>query len=354
MVQFRVGKVVVVALLEATKVTLEHVGVQRMELAERGVDDSRKLMSLYGEVRRLKDYLHRCVGAFREDAELDIADGDLPLLSACCKRGAEAADLRLSTCTDMRERNLLQQRRDLLLDWAVELAADRQLTLPLTAMPNSSSPLIRSMQSRIMQKLARSQPTAGMPTTTTTPFAGAPGVGNEISASIAAGVGRPADGPAAATQSNESRTAAATVEESEPEPPRLLDISRIRDQRLRAIMALDLRALSRAIAASDYRLAAVHLTSVLEGAILDHAMPRTLEFGLHGTPESWNPQEVLLRVFGEECGPRERAAAYHVFATLSLLHPAQQLKVPIVVTAVSFKKNLEFVELALRRMGFTT
>ena len=155
MVLFRVDKVVVVTLLEATKSTMEQVGAQRMELADRGVEDSRRLITLYGEVRRLKDYLQRCVGAFRDQVEIDLAEEDLPLLTACCRRGAELADHRMTSCTDMRERSLIQGKRDLLIDWAVELAQEPMLDLPLPNVMPALSPAMRGLRMRISQKFAR-------------------------------------------------------------------------------------------------------------------------------------------------------------------------------------------------------
>ncbi len=424
MVLFRVEKVIVVTLLEATKTTMEQVGVQRMELAERGVDNSRQLVTLYGDLRRLKDYLQRCVGAFRDRVELDLAEEDLPLLTASCRRGAEMADQRLSATTDLRERGMVQSKRDLLIDWAVELASEPLFELPLESVMPSLSPAMRGLRMRLTQKFARRTlgggtnpyedqlqplpsdmsgpmpPFEPAPTSDWDPPSRAPAQPNLPSsppsrnrshmpfaphpAALAAATGHgapaataglthypqppaPVAAPApAAPHTPPPLRSPYAPPEREPQPvvtaeaeevvetSRLLEVSSIRDPRLRAMMALDLRALERAIGANDYRLAAVHLTSVLEGAIIDHAIPRTLDLGLSGMPDTWNPQDVLLRIFGDNCQPRDRAAAYHVFAARSLIHPALQLKSPIVVTGLAFKKHLEFVAQSLRLMGFTS
>ncbi|MGE3171417.1 MAG: hypothetical protein AB7O97_02250 [Planctomycetota bacterium] len=379
MVLFQVDKVVVVTLVDAAKTTLEQVSALRMEQAERGVEDARHLVSLYGDLRRLKDYLQRCVGAFRDQVELDLAEEDLPLLTACCRRGAEVTDQRLSSCTDGRERTLLQNRRDLLLDWAVELATEPLLELPLPGVAPSLSPAMRGLRMRISQKFAREKlhttgydqigqmpPLDGPLGGLDTPIAPAPSrlqlpsfdpeplphsqphTLPPMSPTLRAREPQlQADPEPAANVGLESPSG------PEPDAPRLLAVGSIRDPRLRAMMALDLRALDRATAANDYRLAAVHLTSVLEGAVIDHALTRTMDLGLSGTPDTWNPQEVLLRIFGDQCAPRDRAAAYHVFAARSLMRPALQLKTPLVVTAVTYRKHVEFVAHALRTMGYT-
>jgi len=357
MVLFRVDKVVVVALVDATKTTMEHVGAQRMELADRGVDDTRRLMGLYGDLRRLKDYLQRCVGAFRDRVDLDISAEDLPLLAGCVRRCAELTDQRMTSCVDLRERALLQARRELLIDWAVEFSNEPMRELPLPKLTAATSPAMRGMRTRISQKFAQRRaagshepyigPLQSMPSDLSGPLPD----GEE---STTAGASDAATGTAPALPAP-APAATATAEPAEPvaETAPLLEVARVHDPQLRAIMAVDLRSLERAIAASDFRLAAIHLTSVLEGALTDHAISRTRDLGLSNTPDAWNPQDVLLRVFGEACEVKDRAAAHQLFQCCNLIHPAQQLKTPIVVTALAFRKHYEFVGLALRRMGFT-
>src|SRR5215510_10866498 len=159
MVLFRVDKVVVVALVDATKTTMEHVGAQRMELADRGIEDTRRLMGLYGDLRRLKDYLQRCVGAFRDRVDLDISAEDMPLLAACVRRCAELTDQRMTSCVDLRERALLQARRELLIDWAVEFTNEPLRELPLPKLSAATSPAMRGMRTRIAQKFAQRRAT---------------------------------------------------------------------------------------------------------------------------------------------------------------------------------------------------
>lgn len=357
MVLFRVDKVVVVALVDATKITMEHVGAQRMELADRGIEDTRRLMGLYGDLRRLKDYLQRCVGAFRDRVDLDISAEDLPLLAACTRRCAELADGRLTSCVDTRERALLQSRRDMLIDWSVEFTEEPVRELPLPKTTAATSAAMRGMRTRMSQKFAQRRATGSHDPyrdslqSVPSDLAGPMPMGD--APAIGAGAPIEATGHAMAEKAAPPAPAATVEVLASPTTVPLLEVVRIRDPQLRAIMALDLRALERAMDSSDYRLAAVHLTSVLEGALTDHAIFRMHDLGLSGTPDGWNPQDVLLRVFSENCEVKDRAAAHQLFQCCYLIHPAQQLRTPIVVTALAFRKHYEFVGLALRRMGYT-
>jgi len=379
----RMDKVVVVTLLEAVKIAIERIGSYRMELADRGVEDTRRVVATYGDVRRLKDYLQRCVGAYREEVDLDLAAEDLPLLAACCRHGAEHMDLRLGTCTNSRDRDLLQQKRGLLADCAVEFATDPLLELPLPRQGASLTPAMRSLRMRLARKLDQlaMQRPAREPDTSrpeaepaSEPALPDPGLGGRAAgsspsvgprqwpASSALTVNGPAStlaaAPSTATSPGIDADEGALVGVSPEAGPVAsmslgLDVRRICHPQLRALMALDLRALDRAIAARDLRLATVHLTSGLEGAVIDHAIPRALQLGLAGRPDSWNPVEILLALFGGECSPQDRASALHVFAAPSLIRPARQLKESTVVTVVGFRGHFDFIRRALRIMGYT-
>jgi hypothetical protein len=132
----------------------------------------------------------------------------------------------------------------------------------------------------------------------------------------------------------------------------LLDPKRMRDPRLRSLIALDQRALERAMAADDHRIAAVHLASIVEAVTIDHAMARQQELRLTGNADSWNPQEVLLRILGSGCTPADRAAVHQLFSAYNLIRPVTQMNAPMVVTPASFKRQLAFVSQLLREMGY--
>ena len=115
---------------------------------------------------------------------------------------------------------------------------------------------------------------------------------------------------------------------------------------------MDLAALSRARIAKDYRIAAVMMASVLEAALLDHAIPRRAELNVTGTPDTWNMQDLLVQLMGEAFTPKDRSLAYHLFSARNLLRPALQIVTPTVVTPASLERLQEFAQRALHHMGF--
>ena len=130
----QVKKVVAVCFLEAAKTVLDQMGHYRIEMTERGQDGAKDFPHLYGDVRRLRDYLQRCIGASQEDLELDLEAADLALLCACCRRTFETFDHRLEGSglkLTEQDREWLQRKRQLLGDWAVTYAAKPLLELPL-------------------------------------------------------------------------------------------------------------------------------------------------------------------------------------------------------------------------------
>ena len=130
------------------------------------------------------------------------------------------------------------------------------------------------------------------------------------------------------------------------------EASRIREPRLRSLVAMDLAALTRLRITKDWRLATVLLASVVESALLDHALARRTELGLTGSPDAWNLQDLLLQTMGDAATPKDRSHAFHLFSARNLLRPASQLVTPAVVTQASFDRLVEFAQRALHAMGF--
>ncbi|MFT4515655.1 MAG: hypothetical protein ACI91B_004374, partial [Planctomycetota bacterium] len=95
MPELQVKKVVAVCFLESAKLSLEHVGIRRMELCQKGSSRVSDLPRIYGDVRRLRDYMHRSVSGYQDLVVLDLSDEDTSLLVACCCRSVEAIDGRL-------------------------------------------------------------------------------------------------------------------------------------------------------------------------------------------------------------------------------------------------------------------
>ncbi|MBX3464690.1 MAG: hypothetical protein KF830_16090 [Planctomycetes bacterium] len=331
----KVDKVALVCLLEATKLTLEHLAAHRLESPpQHGAGQGPDLTRLYGDMRRLRDYLQRCASARQEAVELDLSPADRALLVACCRRGIDAIELRLTErIVSADEKQWLEQKGRVLADQAVDLAAKPLLELPLprlgTAPSQAGRALLARLQTRVFgeveQRAKVAAPTGSPPPALVT--AGVPGLLDDLAAA-------PDEPPAAAA-----------------EPP-LVESHRFQDPRLRALVAMDLAALQRARAAGDHRLTTVLLASVLEAAVLDHAIPKRGDLGLVGRPDSWEMPELLERLMGDAFTAKDRAPVYQLFSSRNLLRPALQLVTPMVVTPASVQRSWDFAQRALHSMGF--
>jgi hypothetical protein len=373
MVRYQAKKFVVVCFLEAAKTVIDHLGQYRMHLAQEGQEGPKDLVATYSDIRRLRDYLQRCLGAFTETVEFNIGPSDQALLVACTQRAVEVLDLHLDPTRSLRdeEREWLLEKRRVLSDWTVALAQKPMVELPLPRLNAVHTAGINVLNARITLKL-RQRPAAEVnaPASASGPMA--PLDPMQALEAAAGNSSRDAMVPLAVLPLAEPIDPSAN--EAEPpggEPPglpatasapawpghpssSLVDTRHVHDPRLRALMALDLRAFERAIGAHDYRLAAVHLSSIMEGAVTDHAIPRRAELGLVGAPDSWNPQEILMNVMGDLVALKDRGVVYQVFAARNLIRPAAQLVAPAAVTSRSLDMLIEFARRALRHMGFQT
>lgn len=354
----QVKKVVAVCFLEAAKLTLEHIAAHRLEHSQRLGAGQSDLPRLYGEARRLRDYLQRCVSAYQDQVDLDLSPADQGLLVACCRRSIEWIDLRLKgeQLVSADERQWLQKKLQVVADWTVELGEKPLIELPLPRQAPVVSEASRGVLTRLQHKLFGDvnqrqkirPPTAGL----STYGAGLPGL---IDGPAPPDEPEPEPGPIASTATFGMPSAdvmqppvpqsAATV------PPQLVSTQHLRDPRLRSLVVMDLATYERVLAAKDYRLAVVMLASVLEAVVLDHAIPRRTELGLAGTPDTWNVQDLLVRIMGDAFVPKDLSLAYHLFSSRNLLRPALQIVKPMIVTAATFEKLQEFVQRAAHRMG---
>ena len=390
MSQVQVKKVVAVCFLEAVKMTLDHIGAQRLELSQQGVQGSPDLPRTYGDVRRLRDYLQRCVSAYQELVDIDLPPPDAALLVACCRRSVEAMDLRLTEqAVTADERTWLQRKRQVVSDWAVELAEKPLLELPLKKMSTVATEASRSLTTRLQNKVfgdvrdrakivaphtAGPSMTAGLQSfgdqlreiDPTDSDPGSDALANAARGTPAPdarhgsssfGLGRDTlsvSSPAAGHAPMRSQPAAAPVPEA-PEPigaSMLFESHKLRDPRLRSLAGMDARTFERLVEVGDHRLATVLLASLLEAAVLDYAIARRAEFVLSGSPETWNLQDLLLKALGERAAPQDRAMAFHLFAARNLLRPALQMVTPAVVTSATFERLREFVQRALHDLGY--
>ena len=354
----QVKKVVAVCFLEATKMMLEHLGEHRLALSDQSMERSAEVTRFYGETRRLRDYLQRCASAFQDLVDLDLSEADKSLLVACCRRSVEAIDLRTgpdqSTAHD--ERQWLQKKRTVLSDWAVEIAEKPPLLeLPIPRLSPMATEGAKALTARLQQKLFRGghqNTIVGGTSPALSPTMGVPGpVGGPLDVE---GYEPPLSLDDAEKTDTATRSVAAASKEGEAPGSPLLESQRLRDPRLRTLVVMDLRSYERSVAAQDYRLAAVLLASILEAAVLDHAIPRRAELGLTSTPDTWNPHDVLVRVLGEAFPPKDKSLAYHLFSARNLLRPSLQIVTPTVVTHASLERLHDFVQRALHSMGFAS
>ncbi len=357
MPELQVKKVVAVCFLEAAKLALEHLGAFRLQLSQQSVPGPQDLPRTYGDIRRLRDYLQRCVSAYQEMVPLDLSDGDASLLVACCRRAVEAIEVRLTDrVVAPDEKQWLTRKRTVLSDWAVELAAKPLIELPLTRLSTVVGESVRGLTTRLHNKVfgdVSEREKIVPPKTASSTF---------THGLVNFGESTPPDDddppPKGAKSSALAAPGGPDVELNDEAPwqdaslPPLLDRRTLKDPRLRSLIGLDLTAFNRCVADGDHRLATVLLASIAEAALLDHAIQRRSELGLSGTPDTWNPQELLLRAMGEAAEPKDRALAFHLFASRNLLRPSLQMVTPAVVTAASFERLYDFVGRALYALGF--
>ncbi|MEO6596784.1 MAG: hypothetical protein ABIP94_18715 [Planctomycetota bacterium] len=346
----QVKKVVAICFLEAAKLCLEHIASHRLELSPNGAPGRQDLPRLYGETRRLRDYLQRCASAYQEVVDLDLSPTDQALLVGCCRRAVESIETRVTgdQLVPADEREWLLKKQQVIADWAVELAAKPLMELPLPRVAQVQGAAIRALTTRIANKVFGDvnqrkkilPPNSG----TTSMVAGVAALHDDLPL--------PDDDCAAPAVMPQppGRTQPLVPDEDVSTP--LLDSQKLRDPRLRALAVVDLAVYERAIGANDYRLAAIMLASVLESAALDHAIPRRAELGLSGTPDAWNPPELISKVMGDAFQPKDNALAYHLFSARNLLRPALQMVTPTIVTIASFERLRGFVQRALHAMGY--
>lgn len=355
MPELQVKKVVAVCFLESAKLSLEHVGIRRMELCQKGSSRVSDLPRIYGDVRRLRDYMHRSVSGYQDLVVLDLSDEDTSLLVACCCRSVEAIDGRLvDGVVPPGERQWLVKKRQLLSDWAVEMAAKPLTVLPLPRLSPATSEAVRALNTRIQDKVYGD--------VSKRQKFGAPQTGESAGhSSLAQGIATFGETLARTSLNDTALPMPGPVSHQNPPPatvamntamPPLLDRNKVRDPRLRSLISVDMNAFDRCQQDADYRLSTVLLASILESALLDHAIPRRAELGLSGTPDMWNVQDVLLRAMGDAAQPKDRALSFHLFASRNLLRPALQMMVPAVVTAASFEGLHAFASRAVYALGF--
>ena len=407
MPQLQVQKGVVVSFLEAAKLTLEHLGAWRLDLAARSAEIvSADLTRLYADVRRVRDYLQRSTAGYGDLVDLEFDRGDAAVLVACCRRALDDLDRQAERAGRPEEREAIEQKHRLYSDWILQLADRPLIDLPLRRdqVPSEATRTLTSkLVSQVFGKPEHRAVFKGMNgNSVSSMMLGVKTFGDEVHDMRAPGVdrhgqppratgdpdsahGEPGDPPAppllpawnqpgfAADEDDDVpliaeaslahvrataaplRAADVPAQHEPAEPagtPQLFDPRMLRDPRLRALVVYDLGSYQRAVAASDYRIAAVVLASLLEAAVLDHVLPRRAEFALQGGPDAWDPHALLLRALGEQALPEDAALGRQLYASRALLCPGVQLVTPIVVTVASFVVLRDFVQRALHALGY--
>jgi len=370
---YEVEKVVAVCLLEATKLVLQQLGRYRMELAERTLEAPETLGSTYGSVRRLRDYLQRSIGAYPEIVELELVDEDADIITACAARSIEVIDHELAASRlSQQDKDWLQQKQSILVEWGTEFATRALLELPGPKPSAVPSKGLNQLKARILAKLRSDVEASGSSNIVKGLYVGGSNDGAEPEAEsepavdqsggIQVGFGNPfVNGVRAKGTSSEPPTEApppigvgyASMESDDVViENRVLDPRAVRDPRLRPLMAMDLKAFERAVAAKDYRLAMVHLGSIVENAVLDYCLPRRSELGLQGAPETWDVRELIEKHVGVEGSAKDRSILYQLISAQYLIRPMRQITTPMVVTALTLEQTHQYVRRLLKEMGF--
>jgi len=353
----RTKKVVAVCFLEAVVLTLDNLREHRLKLTQDGAAGPGDLLRIYGEMRRLRDYLQRCINSDHAAVAIELEANDTSLLVAACMRAVEALHMRLQDDdVGEPERQWSKKKLQVLSDWCVELATKPLLELPVPRLTPVVEGAVRALSVRLSNKLNGSR---GAPQTTIlAPGAARAGGGpTGVAAEFGHG-GQLLSGELATMNAKPTLERAAPVTPSEDDQagalvaPTLLDRQKIQDPRLRSILSMDLASFERAEREGDFRVAIMMLAAITESALIDHVQPRRADYGVSGQPDTWRMQEILMQVLDEGAQPRDRAMASQLFVSRNLLRPAAQVISPIIVTSATLERLREFVRRVLYTMGY--
>lgn len=371
MANHRVEKREAACMVDAVKAALAHLSQLKIHAVELGTENCQDVSPVYARVRRLRNYVEGCANSYHTPIVLDLSDEDADLLCACMvfeigrlEGEAEAA----GASEDAAHREWREEKTRLLADWSCRLA-----TTPVTELPRRAAiqtPRVRQALIDVRKKFSKDDPGALFITGKVATFGGGTqGGGVTAATTVAAPAERPAapaEAPAKglATQAPSpgfgmrvSTTALPSVPaqggaKSAAEPA-LLNVECIRDPRLRTMIGLDLSAWSRAVAAQDHRIAAVHLASVFEAAVIDYALPRSIELELVGSPDVWRLPLIVRRAV-PHLGDEDVATLANLLRASMIVRPARQLREPLVVTSETLQQMRSLVRRVFVDLGLTT
>jgi hypothetical protein len=339
-------KLVATQLLEAVRSAQAHLSKLKMESVELGTAHPKELVPTYGRIRRLRDYLQRAVAAYPTTVDLELSDEDCDVLCSCIVLELGVVDEILERDPAERERSWLEEKAKNLTTWIVRLA-----TRPVEELPRRPGGLSNRMRDAMV--LVRKKVLAENKDGPTIFFAGGLQAAGHPTEELARSNPQEQDPPSErASAPGPSLSMVPAVEVAgAAEADAICDPNKVRDPRLRTMMTLDQRAYARAMEAEDFRLAAIHLASMLESAVFDHTLPRIKELGLNGAPDTWT-LESLVTLLIEDFAARDRAMLLHLIGTRNLIRPGTQLREPVVVTRGILSEMRLFVRRLLATLGF--
>ena len=155
----KISKVVVANFLEATMATLDHLAQWHMKDTGNREEVSEDLASTYGSVRRIRDYLQKCMSAYSDTVDWEMTVDDDNLLVACAAHALREIDAQLhapgSEMTPQQEKWLREKQR-ILVDWAVQLATHTVADLPAPKTGTLHSAAVQELQTKVGIKIGHS------------------------------------------------------------------------------------------------------------------------------------------------------------------------------------------------------
>lgn len=299
-------------LLTAVEATLARLGAMRLsterETRSRRDVDSRELARIYGAVRRMRDMIRRSIGLFGRGEPVEFSDSDQNLLVQCIAHRVSELEAQEQAAERPVDRRLHSERRQ-----AFEALAEQIAIGPVPALPTEQTQRTGAAEGLRRRLAARAREVQDAET-----VIHAGGESRVLSGS---------NGPTVAS----TATVGVDQQESDGESLVVYELGCVRDPRLRSAVTMDLLALERARGRSDWRLAAVHLMSVVEAVLIDFALPRARTLGLQGGPEAWR-LEALANACFDGLDARDRTVIAWLARCDSIVHPGRALRTPVLLT----------------------
>ena len=376
-----IDKVLTMQLLEAVKNAL---GDLNGWLMETGTDSpsAHGVSRVYAKVRRLRDYLQRSVATYNREIEIDLDEDDNNLLVSCAVHHIGVLESQMESGQASRgDLSWFREKCTNLAKWSTAHATRPVERIPVKNTLELETAGVRGLIAAIKNNTAATPdalaPAPGMPFEPNPmrdssglhpvapahlqpPLEPTPGFGFGNESSPAVSHSDPIPAPATPSHSGSREPAGLHPVVAESAGGGLssvggvfLDVGQIVDPRLRSLATMDLSAFERTQANGEHRLAMVHLASVFEAIVVDYALPRLVELGIKGPPETWRIEEIVRRALAERITATDRAQVLQMVAARHLVRPAVQLHAPVVVTAATLGRAIALTNRCLVEFGYT-